>query len=253
MNDHILISHRIISSVSLGVFVVDDLTGNPVIGSNVRVWIDHQKPPIKKGDGWFVFTDLACQSYTIHAEGGFYQKTSLDYSVSDSMTKTVTIRLTPSRNYPVPEGMLRVEGKADPFAEITVCLPDKNSSCKLLTDAEKNSSELMIYHTDLAVLDGCCYRLVSDGFEEDITIANSLSENHKQYRLTDPLREFHPRTGSVLFPLKKTRADQNGSFFLVIRSCSETAGIVFESRGVRFVRREYHREGQTCLRPDLTE
>lgn len=252
MNDGMIISHRTIHSVSLGVFVVDDLTGNPVTGSNARVWIDNNRPPIKKGDGWFVFTDLENKEYTVNAEGGFYNKTSINCVADDSGTKTVTIRLSPTRSYPVPEGMLRVEGKAEPFAEITVCVADRNISCKLLSDAEQNSSELMIYHTDNAVLDGCLFRLISDDTEEDISITGSLSDDKRKYGLMSPLREFHPRTGSILYPLCKTKTDKNGLFFLVIKSCSASARFVFEARGSKYICKEYDRCEQSCLRPDLT-
>ena len=43
-------SRRLVMRLSAAVRLVDDLTGLPVKGSNARVWIDGQKPPIKKDD-----------------------------------------------------------------------------------------------------------------------------------------------------------------------------------------------------------
>ena len=55
MEGSVLISHRSKRRVSLAVLLIDDLTGMPVRGSNARAWIEGEKPPIKKNDGWKSF------------------------------------------------------------------------------------------------------------------------------------------------------------------------------------------------------
>ena len=78
MDESVIISHRTLCRVSLAVLLIDELTGAAITGSNARAWIENEKPPIKKGDGWFVFTDLLPGDYTVLAEGVQYLRQTVD-------------------------------------------------------------------------------------------------------------------------------------------------------------------------------
>ena len=245
MDDLIIVSDRMLRKVSVAVFLTDDVTGTPVTGSNARAWIPGEKPPIKKNDGWFVFTDLSPGRYSIFAEGGKFQRQSAECDICDIGYQTITIRLRPSRTYPDIPGYLRIEGKAEADAEITVYVQDKQSAFRLLADAEKDSTVIYVFHSENDNLEGGSFRLMaSDGGGENVTVLSGDKDNRMMYKLSRPLERDYPRVGSVLVPVASARADDKGRFFLVLRGSSSSARIICEASGSRNIHMEFERNGR---------
>lgn len=249
MNETVIIAHRALSRVSLAVLLTDDLTGMAITGSNARAWIEGEKPPVKKGDGWFVFTDLSAGQHTVLAEGGMYQLQQVTCTSDSGQMQTITIRLRPSRNYRVPPGCLRIEGTAEPGAKVTVYIPDRQNACKLLTDAVKGSLKLSIFHGRES-LEGGSFRLITSGGKGENVFVIS-SEGGNVYNIAAPLQEDHPKVGSMLVPAVVTEADSKGSFFAVLKSAPSGAKIVFESYGSTVLLREYELVGESTICPVL--
>ena len=246
------ISHRALRSVSLAVLLTDDLTGKPVTGSNARAWIENAKPPIKKNDGWFVFTDLENKEYTLLAEGGHYQRSSVSFTAKNGPLQTMTIRLRPARTYPAPPGCLRIEGQADPETEIIVYVPDKQSAFKLLADAPEGTDEITVFHSDALSLEGGMFCLLSaDGSSENFTIKGTVPGREHCYRIDPPLSRSYPRVGSYMVASYAVSADSKGKFFLILKDYKAGSNIVFLSDGGR--KREFNSCETNCLCPDLTK
>ena len=123
--------------------LTDDLTGTPVVGSNARVWIDGQKPPIKKSDGRSIFVDLPEGEYILNAEGGHYSHTQVPCKISAGKAESVTIRLLPNSIYPMPPGAVRIDGKAAPDSVIRVYFSDRTYAYKLLSDVKKGDNVIV--------------------------------------------------------------------------------------------------------------
>lgn len=252
MDESVIVSNRTLRRVSLAVLLIDDLTGRAITGSNARAWIENEKPPIKKGDGWFVFTDLLPQSYTVNAEGGHYMKQSVKCGFDGGKPQTLRVCLKPSKTYPVPYGFLRVEGKAEPAAEVTVYLLSRQSSFKLLSDAAQGSDALNVFHGSGTDLEGGSFRIISQsGSEESVFIRDKQADN--TYRLLLPLKNDYPRIGTVLVSATVAAADNNGRFFAVLNGAAKDAKIVCEAKGGKTVRKEYDSSDSDCICPDLTE
>ena len=240
MDGSVIVSHRTLHRVSLAVLLIDELTGSAITGSNARAWIENERPPIKKGDGWFIFTDLSPRRYTVLAEGGHYQRLSADCVLDAKERQTLRLCLRPSRTYPVPYGCLSVNGKAEPGAEVTAYVLNRQSAYKLLADAAKGGDTLTVFHTEGADLEGGTFRLISsDGKEENVTVRSKIGEN--AYRLLSPLGGDYPRIGSLMVPAVTATADRSGRFFMALKG-SSSAKIVCEAKGSRTVRREYEHE-----------
>lgn len=251
MIDSVIVSSRTLRRVSLAVLLIDDLTGRAITGSNARAWIENEKPPIKKGDGWFVFTDLLLRQYTVNAEGGHYMKQSVSCGLDGGKVQTLRICLKPSKTYPVPYGFLRVEGKAEPSAEVTVYMLSRQSSFKLLSDAEKGGDSLNIFHGSGADLEGGTFRVIAQGgAEETVFLREKLSDN--TYGLLSPLQNDYPRIGTVLVSATVAEADKNGRFFAALNGAAKDAKIVCEAKGEKTVRKEYELEDSDSVCPDLT-
>ena len=112
MEQYGVCTSRSVRTVSLVVTAVDDFTGLVITGSNVRVWIDGAKPPIKKQDGYHVFMDLLTGEHTVLAEGSFYNRCSFVCRVEDGSYTNLKLRLTPGRNAPLEAGTAVIEGSA---------------------------------------------------------------------------------------------------------------------------------------------
>lgn len=252
MDESMIISHRTLRRVSLAVLLIDELTGRAIMGSNARAWIEKEKPPIKKGDGWFVFTDLLPGKYTVLAEGGQYQRLAVECTAESDDLQTLRLRLKPAKTYPLTYGCLLIEGRAEPGAEITVYIPDKKNTVKLLGDADRGSEMLTVFHAGDVNLEGGTYHILSsDGTGENVFFGAKTDEN--TYRLNAPLAYDYQRIGTILVPASVTSADKNGSFFTVIGRGSSKAKIVFEVRGDKSVHKEYEGVDGNCFAPDLRE
>lgn len=256
MDDHFPIGHRALSRVSLAVLLLDDLTGRQITGSNARAWIEKERPPIKKNDGWFVFTDLRPGCYTVNAEGGQFILSSKDADVTEGSIQMMVIRLKPGRVYPVPSDCLRVEGRSEPGSAVTIVNCNKSSGFKLLSDCKAGDCTVSVFHPDGVRLDGRSFRLSgSDGGSEDIFLSESTEPDCRNgsYRLSDPLKYDHSRIGSVLMPAYSATADENGRFFMILGAGAVSSRLICESVGSVSLTKEYENVDPQCFRPDLTD
>ncbi len=251
MDGGFLIASRALQRVSLAVMLIDDLTGAAITGSSARAWIERAKPPIKKNDGLFVFTDLSAGEYTVCAEGGNYRRQEMNIVTDRDRMQTMTLRLRPARTYHVPEGCLRIDGTAEPGAEITVYAPDRQSAFKLLSDANAGSKCISVFHSERVTLEGSGFRLMTSGSDEE-NVFFTLSKGGGSYELQAPLKADHPRVGSMLVPAFTDVADKKGRFFIVLRSVPSSAKVICEAKGSACLRREYEAGSKGCICPVLT-
>ncbi len=207
--------------VSATVQLIDDLTGLPVKGSNARVWIEGQRPPIKKNDGIFIFTDLSEGEHTLNAEGGQYAAAQVACTVDAKTCPNITLRLLPNKLYPVPFDAVRIEGRAIPGSVVRICSADRSNSLKLLSDAEKGSSVIGIYINSDINISGKLLKIISDEDKcEYIRVSGIENKERSEYRLEGELAQSHPKMGTSVMQISECRADSNGDFMLMIKNGS---------------------------------
>ena len=211
-------SRRMLMRVSAAVQLIDDLTGLPITGSNARVWIDSHKPPIKKSGGINIFTDLAEGEYTLIAEGGQYARTEVVCRVNAKDCTNMTIRLLPSRLYPVPSDTVRIEGRALPGSLVRIWNSDKANALKLLSDASKGSSVIGIYiNSDINPVSKLLRIVSADDKAEYIRVSGIENKERSEYKLAGELTEDHPKMGAAVIQVCECRADSSGEFMLLIK------------------------------------
>ena len=214
-------SRRMIMKVSATVHLIDDLTGLPVRGSNARVWIESQRPPIKKNDGVNIFCDLPEGEYTLIAEGGQYARTEVVCNITAQNCSNITLRLVPNKLYPVPFDAVRIEGKAFPEALVRIWQADRTNALKLLSDAAKGSSVIGIYINSDINISGKLLKIVSaDDKGEYIRVSGIENKERSEYRLEEELTQDHQKMGTSLIQVCECRADINGDFMLMIKKGS---------------------------------
>lgn len=240
--------------LSAAVQLTDDLTGLPITGSNARVWIEGQKPPIKKNDGRSIFVDLPEGEHILIAEGGIYARTEVPCRVSPGKFESITIRLLPNKLYPVPSDTVRIEGKAAPGALVRIYSADRAKAFKLLSDAEEGSDTIGIYHAAGINIEGKLLKIItSDDKQEYIRIASAENAENSEYFLTEKLSSGYAKIGTVIVPVSECRADDRGEFMLLMKAGAEKE-VICEVQGEKGpVQKKTDIGGSSYIKTDLTE
>ena len=255
MDSHGKISHRCVMRMSLNVVLLDDLTGRPVTGSNARAWIENAKPPIKKDDGRFIFTDLPEGEYTVLAEGGTFCRSEVNCVITPDRAEYVTLRLLPNSLYPTPSDCIRIAGVCEPGALVAVYSSDKTAAYKLLSDVKKGAETVGIYHPDTVNIEGKLLRIISKGKGSEFIRIKSISDpENSEYALFGKISGSYPKVGTMLAEASEVKADEKGKFTVLIKSRpAEDAGIVCELVGVKGSAKEFPLEGKSFIKVDMTE
>lgn len=246
MEEQFNISNRVRLRTSIAVLLLDDLTGLPIIGSNARAWIEGQKPPVKKNDGWNAFLELPPGTYNVTAEGGTYERKTVQVTV-DKPFDTVLLRLSPNRLYRAPYDCIRVEGHTEPNTEVTVYPQGRQTVFKLQRDCAKKDTTLAVYSSTNTSLQGRLLKLSSpDGTGETVRIDKVSEDKPGEYVLETPVKNAYPKIGTVLVPAVQTRSDENGDFFALVKTGSGETEIAVEVAGSGNKRKTFSRgEGNT--------
>lgn len=210
--------------VSLVVIAIDDFTGKPILGSNVRVYIDGAAAAIKKKEGYHVFVNLDRRSFTVRADGGLYNSRSMecDLTASEEQYTLLKIRMFPNRSYPIPQNTTCIEGKAAPASRIRVFGCDSAGAYKLLYDYKQDTKNenkaIYIFHPDDIDLEGKLLHITdSEGKNQEfLRITGVADQENRMYLMEKGLAGSYKKIGTSLFSVYETTADKNGDFFLPI-------------------------------------
>ena len=92
-------------SRTLIVLCIDEKTGRPVTGSNVRVHIDGIRPPVIKEDGYRIFLNTdGDDTVTVHCDSGIYEQQDVEVNLAArDENEVLEITLKPGSAYPYSE------------------------------------------------------------------------------------------------------------------------------------------------------
>lgn len=216
---------RNIRTVSLVVTLIDDFTGRVITGSNARAWIENEKPPIKKNEGWSVFVNLADGEYTVFAEGGFYNRAVCAVCISaagEGLYTDLKMRLTPSTAYPLPRGTTIITGTAEPNCTVRIYPDDRSISYKLLSDVKKGAESLGIYFSGDLDIEGKLFYIKSENNSGDFfRVRCAVKDKPSEYRLAAKLAHDYPKIGTLICPVSEAVTDKNGRFFIPIADITD--------------------------------
>lgn len=203
---------------------IDDFTGKPILGSNVRVYINGAAKAIKKNDGYHVFVNLNSPIVTVCAEGGQYSPRSVECNLTtgEEQYTLLKLRMIPNRSYPIPQNTTCIEGKAAPDSLIRIFCCDSASAYKLLYDYKKDTTSenraIFIFHPDDLDMEGKLLHITnSEGENQELLrITGVADKENRKYVLEKELSASYKKIGTALFPVNETVADKQGNFFLPI-------------------------------------
>lgn len=217
-NDKGIIRGRLRRKVSLAVLVIDDLTGRPIIGSNVTVTChETMAKPVAKSDGYFLFLDCDAPQLTITAEGWAYHARTITVKQLDlsPLSPSVNLRLTPNQKYAIPQNTTCLQGTAPVGAQISVYCVNNPKPLRLLYDYQPKSPSIDIYDPTNQNQEGRQFALVTKGEKAPLMVGLSgvLSEEG-QYRLDQPLTKAYTKASTTLYPVSRVEVGTDGRFFL---------------------------------------
>ena len=223
-----VLTSRNVRTVSLVVTLIDDLTGRVITGSNARAWIDNERPPIKKAEGWSVFLNLPEGEYTVFAEGGVYNKKACVCNINKEGYTDLKIRLTPNRVYRLPGGTSVIRGEAPSGSAVIAYPSDKSAAYKLLSNVKNGAESIGIFHPENIDIGGKLFYIMGDdGKGELLRVGAPLSncpdssDKKSEYKLWQAAKNPYPKIGTLLFPVSEAMADSSGEFFIPIANIPE--------------------------------
>ncbi|MFS0555401.1 hypothetical protein [Brevibacillus sp. 179-C9.3 HS] len=216
---------RIRSIFSYAFRLVDMYTRGDPFRSSLSVRLEnHRQAPVRKGDGWYVFTDLPDGNYTLIINSREYMDCAVSFTVT-SERKTCSekiICLHPSPQYPFRAGDSLIRGRAcgedgSPAGSAyvkAVIYYERDAPVRLAEDAGKEATELIVASKKGQIDPTDAFLLETPACKGTI-IRFAGPPKGRVYPLTEPLSIAYPR-GTVLLPLLETYCDDRGEFVVAL-------------------------------------
>jgi len=221
-------SLKIGAEVSLVVCLIDDYTAKQTSDNNINVFLkETPKRPIRKPDGYFVFTELHEMTYNLCVRSDIFLDEDLQVTPSQIAGRMMYVTLKPRSSYPFPgrTTLIRTavcDSEGTPVGDAGIkaaVLSEECASAKLVNQkTESGSLEISLINVAGKILVGDMFLLKEKGEEkmEYCTIAGICGET-RQYRLEQPL-QFEYRRGALLLPVMHTRSDTRGEAVVCFRN-----------------------------------
>lgn len=210
------------------VIPIDDFNNKPIIGDKIHVWIEGEKPAVRKQEGYHVFVNLRQKSFVLHLEGEFYHKQKIwldEEKLKQYRQETLKVRMVPNRCYPISPNTTCVEGKARENCIIQIYSEENGNPYKLLYTYEKGSRQIGIYHYGDINIEGktLLIKNKSDEQYEFVEIEGKREEeNMVTYNIRYPLEHTYKKIGTILYPVYRIKTNSQGEFYFPIANISSS-------------------------------
>jgi hypothetical protein len=218
---------RLHRRVSLAVLVVDDFTGRPVATPDVVVTAAGLPGrPVRKKDGYYLFLDspLPVLDVTVRAWAYHPAFVRVELESLSPLRPVVKLRLTPNRNYGIPNETTCLEGTAPAGTDIRVLCENDPRPLRLLYDYETagplNGRLLQLYDPAASDPEGREFALFRKGESEPecFTVRKTAEDCEGGCVLAEPLARACKKAGATVLPAAAVRAEDDGRFFLPLRT-----------------------------------
>lgn len=205
------------TTVSFVIRLMDDFTGMPVTDHFVRVYASGTGAPIRKGDGYYVFTNCVGRVW-VSVRSPYYYEERTQIDTSEEKATVHQLWLHPNRQYRLPEGVVCIAGSAAPESSIGVVIEREENCMKLLHDYSKKKDACMLelFYPGGTELSGRQFLIASrDGKCREFFSAVGAAK--RGCLLSAPLSQDYKRTETKIYRCYCTRADEKGDYFLPIK------------------------------------
>lgn len=199
--------------LSKAVLLKDAFTGKPV-SSGIRICSLSGGRTERKGGGYFLFLDVDGPEFEIEIDSPIYQHRKLPLK-SDGGQELEEILMYPSLSYPKRAGHTAIRGRAEPESVLKFHIEDEAGICRLLEDYKDGEPRISFYRKDGGWSDSWYIRKKQEKTGEYFR-TRETGADAEQYLLHQPLKSAYQKKDTVIYPAKKSIADENGEFYLLL-------------------------------------
>lgn len=220
--------------VSLVLVPIDDFTDKVIIDKPVNIEIQGNimKKPLKKQDGFYVFTNINEKKITITIKSYSYNTSKLEIDIDklNKLSPIIKVRLKPNNQYKFPKSITCLSGKTDPNTSIKVIYRCKNNLFMLYEDNIKNQSNLKIYNPINIDLEGKSFVISEKNkkTKEEFRIIRFDDENNI-YFLDKTLKKAYRKEACEILKIDYIDVFEDGEFFIPLKNfTNDQAEILIE-------------------------
>lgn len=208
--------------VSLVLLPIDDFTDKVITEKVVNVRIANSNlKPIRKQDGFIVFTNIEESDIVVIIGGYFYNtaRVEIDMTRLNELSPIIKVRLKPNEQYYFPKNITCLRGKTTPNTTLTVIHKSKFNTFRLFEDNKKGSINIKIYNPINLDLEGRDFIITdkSSKSKEEFTIVEYDDEN-KTYILNKSLKKEYKKEVCMIIKIDHIDVFEDGKFFLPLRN-----------------------------------
>lgn len=221
----------------LAVLPIDAFTGKTILTRDFTVEIKGVRPPVRKQDGYFVFSDVptACAEkgmdssgkgtvVAVWLRGRGYQETVLHVSTASvsPIDPVITVRMNPDASYPFPPHTVRMEGRLSVNCCLRAACLHREGSLRLAEDYHAGEETVALYRGGRSNLTGSLLYIEKEPAAMENNAACGcfllLGEAERggtgRYRLAEPLKDSFGRLEARLYPARmQTTKEREAHYF----------------------------------------
>ncbi len=151
----------------LAVLPIDRFTGRAIAARDFSVEIEGAGRPVRKPDGFFVFSGILSPPVTVRLSGRGFQEKLLRVPAEtvNRVNPVLTVRMEPDRNYPFPARTLFLEGTLAENMRLSAALWQREGAYRLSADYRAGEGTAAVYRGAERNLTGCTFYMAR---EEDM-------------------------------------------------------------------------------------
>lgn len=204
-------------NVSLVVRVLDDYTGK-WMGDHLEVSVAGERPPVVKENGYFVFTGLKRNYFSLRISHPFYQEMVIPVDLCASeLIPELTVRLKPGIRYPGLDKITAVMGFTAPETELRLWCVMSGVPFKLWKDY-KEGNFISIFYPHPVNLAGIhfCINNTMEERREFFRVVRAEYGTKWKYRMEQPLSSGYSKAETGVYPVYEAKADKRGGFLICL-------------------------------------
>jgi hypothetical protein len=215
----------------------DGYTGSTNLKGVIRVKTERGITAVNKGNGYFVFVDLAPGHYMIQVESSMYGNRSFPADIQDCV-QIRYLTLQPGKRYPLMSQAIRIAGK---LKNTVYALFEGGETVSILGEYEKGEQNLKLIFSESEPVFGREF-YISEGDTYGIyRIVTGETEN-MCYTFDRPL-DFAVRPTTEIFSACEI-CPEDGNYFLAVKGNYRAVSFLEKTKGKQF---------RLELQPDIRE
>lgn len=227
----------------LAVLPIDAFTGKTILTRDLSAAVDGARPPVRKRDGFFVFSDAMPGNgkkeipsagegglLTVRLKGRGYRETVLCVPAA-SVSKdnpVLTVRMYPDESYPFQADTICIKGRLDDKVCLSAALLRKEGSSRIAEDYHAGGESIAVYQGGQCNLTGSCFYIEAGGQGAGgsfLLLGEPEDGGAGRYRLCEPLSEDYDRRNARLYPARMQKAGVSAeSYFFAFHGGKEKVG-----------------------------